>query len=93
VHIASKETRRCPEEFQRRLTQRFGKNIFGDPNFRIVWGASEFVRIGDVRRDKFGTERKGFKDEYLCHGMACWNILRWKPASLYGTDDLWYAQP
>lgn len=92
MYINGREPRKCPAEFQRRLTQRFGLNRFGDPNFKIMWGASEFVRIGDVRRDKHGTERKGFKDEYLCHGMACWNILRWKPNYNYGTDDLWYMR-
>lgn len=92
MHIASRETRKCPEEFQQRLTQRFGVSPFGDPLFKIVWGASEFIRIGDQRRDKHGTEHVGFKEEYLCHGMACWNILRWKPGSHYGTDDVWYMQ-
>jgi len=92
VYIASRETRRCPAEFQNRLTRRCGKNPFGDPLFKIVWGASEFIRMGNIWRDKRGTERRGFKERYLCHGMPCWNIVRWRSAKEYGSQEHWYSE-
>jgi hypothetical protein len=70
----------------------FGRNPFGGPLFKVVWGQSEFFKMGNVWRDKYGTERRGYRQRYLCHGVACWNILRWKPAKQYGTPELWYAQ-
>lgn len=90
MYISSRESRRCPAEFQNRLTRRFGTNPFGDPLFKIVWGASEFHRIGNIWRDKQGTERRGYMERFVCHGMPCWNILRWKSAAMFGSQDLWY---
>lgn len=89
--IVGKETRQCPPEFQARLTRMFGKNPFGEPIFKIVWGSSVFHRMGNTWMDKDGTTRIGFRDKYLCPGgIPAWNILRWKSAREFGTPDLWY---
>ena len=90
--IKGAETRRCPKEFQDRITRLFGRNRFGDPNFRIVWGQSEFIRQGNVWRDAQGNERGGYIDRYACHGMPCWVIMRWKPPESYGSPRTYYAQ-
>jgi hypothetical protein len=72
----------------------FGLNPFGGPNYKFVWGASEFIRMGNAwtRRDRFGIEHTvvGYREKYLCHGMPCWNLLRWKSGLQYGTPELWY---
>jgi len=70
----------------------FGRNRFGDPNFKIVWGQSEFIRQGNIWRDEFGNERPGYIDRYACHGMPCWVIMRWKPPEAYGSPASYYAQ-
>ena len=70
----------------------FGTNEFGDPIFKVAWGQSEFHRMGNLWRDKHGNERRGYRNRYLCDGGPSWNILRWKPASQYGTPELWYHQ-
>ena len=70
----------------------FGRNHFGDPIFKVVWGQSEFFKMGNLWRDKYGNERMGYRQRYLCHGVPCWNILRWRSAKEYGTPELWYAQ-
>jgi len=91
--IVSKETRPCPKEFQDRVTRMFGTNLFGEPNFKIVWGSSEFHKMGSNWTDRFGNDRTGYRMKYFCPGgIACWNILRWKPAQAYGSPDLWYMK-
>jgi hypothetical protein len=89
MHIKGAETRACPPEFQDRLTRMFGTNQFGDPLFKIVWGQSEFIRMGNVWRDRFGNERRGYRDRYKCHG-SCWMIMRWRSPQEYATPDLYY---
>jgi|GEM_PF-1543447 len=84
------ERRQCPKEFQDRLTRMFGVSQFGTPLFKIVWGQSEFIRMGNVWRDRFGNERRAYRDIYQCHGMPCWVIMRWKQPAQYGSPELYY---
>jgi hypothetical protein len=84
------EARPCPKQFQDRITRMFGKNQFGTPNFKIVWGQSEFHRMGNIWRDKEGNERKGYRQQYLCDGQPGWNILRWKSPEYWGSPDTFY---
>lgn len=90
MHIVRAEQRRCPPEFQARVTRLFGTNVFDDPLFKVVWGQSEFHKMGNRWRDRHGTERCGYRMRYLCDGSPCWNILRWRAAEHYGTPELWY---
>jgi hypothetical protein len=90
MRVTGRETRRCPADMQERLTRTFGTNIFGEPYFKIAWGASEFIRMGNVWRDRQGTERRGYRERYLGHGMPCWCILRWRSPGSYGSPDLFY---
>jgi len=85
------ERRHCPAEFQDRLTRTFGKSEFGSPLFKIVWGQSQFIRMGNLWRDKSGNERIGYRDRYQAHGMACWVIMRWQPPTKYGSPNIYYA--
>jgi hypothetical protein len=85
------ERRKCPAEFQDRLTRNFGKNQFGSPRFKIVWGQSQFIRLGNLWRDKNGRERVGYRDRYQAHGMPCWVIMRWQPPTKYGSPNIYYA--
>jgi len=70
----------------------FGKNQFGDPYFKIVWGQSQFIRLGNLWRDKNGRERIGYRDRYQVHGMPCWAIMRWQPPTKYGSPAIYYAR-
>lgn len=91
MYINGPETRKTPPEFQARLTRMFGTNEFGDPHFKIVWAQSEFIRMGNVWRDRHGTERVGYRDRYLAHGQPCWSILRWLSPMKYGSPYTYYA--
>ena len=88
--VKKAEKRRCPAEFQDRITRRFGKNQFGDPIFKIEWGQSLFIRQGNVWRDESGNERFGYIERYSCAGMACWVILRWHAPFEYGSPAAYY---
>jgi len=91
MRVAGAETRRVPPEYQERLTRKFGVNRFGDPNFKIVWNQSQFIRMGNVWRDARGNERVGYKDTYQGDGQPCWMIMRWMPPEHYGSPRTYYA--
>lgn len=86
MYISGPETRRTPEEFQARLTSMFGVNQFGGPNFKVVWGQSEFILLGNLDE----RDRPVYREKYLCHGQPCWNILRWKQPEFYGSPDYYF---
>jgi hypothetical protein len=90
LKIKGREQRRCPPEFQDRITRSFGRNRFGEPNFKIVWAQSEFMRMGNVWRDVHGNERHGYRDVYALSAQPCWVIMRWRPPEDFGTPDLYY---
>lgn len=90
IHIKGPETRKCPKEVQDRLTRTFGRNQFGDPHFKIVWGQSQFIRMGNVWRDVHGNERAGYRDRYQVACMPCWVIMRWKSPIEYGSPRTYY---
>lgn len=92
MRIEGPETRKCPADITERITRLFGNNEFGDPLFKIVWGQSQFIRMGNVWRDKNGTERVQYQERYQCHKMPCWVIMRWKSPLEYGSPQAYYSQ-
>lgn len=70
----------------------FGKNQFGDPHFKIVWGQSQFIRMGNIWRDRHGNERIGYRERPQCHNQACWVIMKWKSPKEYGSPATFYSQ-
>jgi hypothetical protein len=89
------ERRECPEEFQARLTDAVGRNQYGEPLFKIVWGQSQTYTAGGVwAHDHF----LGYRQLMLSNsspsgkGQPCWMILEWHPASDYNTDAVYYYE-
>lgn len=66
-HIPGPERRRCPQEFQRRVTRAGGINRYGKPNFDIIWGETATVRT------ELGTVLQLFGDQ-------CWALRQWNEA-------------
>lgn len=89
---AKLEPKRCPPSIQDRLTRRFGRNQFGDPNWIIVWGQSQKIRLGHEWKDRFGRRRVGYRDVLQAHGQPCWVIMRWKAPYEYGSPATYFAQ-
>jgi hypothetical protein len=92
MHIAGPETRKTPPEYQARITRMFGVNRFGEPNFKIVWNQSNFIRMGNVWHDSRGNEQVGYKDTYQGDGQPCWLILKWHPPEHYGSPNTYYRE-
>lgn len=92
MQITGPETRKCPEEYQARLTRMFGTNRFGEPNFKIVWNQSQFLRMGNVWRNERGEEVACYKDSYQGDGQPCWMIMKWMPPEHYGSPAKYYRE-
>lgn len=90
MHIGQFERRQCPAEFQDRLTRLFGKNQFGDPNFKIAWAQTQTIRMGNLWRDRNGRETICYRDYYQGDGTPCWMIMQWMPPSHYGSPASYY---
>jgi hypothetical protein len=90
LYIDGPEQLQCPPEYQDRITRMFGINQFGEPNFKIVWGQSQFIRLGNKYKTKDGDEWIGYRDAYQCHKMPCWVIMRWKQPESYGSPEFYF---
>jgi hypothetical protein len=79
-----------PPEFQIRLTRLFGLNPFGEPNIKIVWGQSLFLKKGKEWTDSSGNQKTGYREDYQCSGLPCWVIVRWQSPEIYGSPAAYY---
>lgn len=86
-YVVGPERRRCPIEYQRHVNAIGGLNRFGEPNFRIVWGESEFTVVRG--RDEHGAEGAHTISTY--GNVPAWFIEVWKPPECFGTAEFWYA--
>jgi hypothetical protein len=70
----------CPEEIQERLTEIVGTNVYGQPNFLIVWSQSQTCQAGGIwPHDQYA----GYRQVYTANGspnpplQGYWMILEW----------------
>jgi hypothetical protein len=79
--IGKYERLECPAEFQQFITDIFGVNYFGMPNFDIVWGqTATYVR----------ATRHGYRDGLVGHGNPAWIIRQWMAPEFYGRPETYY---
>lgn len=76
------ERLKCPARFQERITIAGGTNRFGEPNFRIVWGMTETIRV---------SQAASYKDMLVGFNEPCWILQRWNAPETYGTPDIYFA--
>ena len=65
-----------------------GKNPYGKPMFRLVWG-------GDATRVAYGHTDTGKKGQHVFlkySGIPAWFLEFWNPPEKYGTAEDWYAK-
>lgn len=86
-YVIGAEHLACPPEYQEHVNAIGGFNRFGDPNFRIVWGQSEF----EVVRGRDATGREGAHTISKHGNVPAWFVEVWKPPECFGTPELWYA--
>lgn len=92
-----RETHEAPAAIQRRIARAGGRNIFSDPNFRVVWGWNRLTWIGGLweDRDASGNLQRRVAElrqepKYLPFDR--WHIERWMPPESYGSPSQWYRQ-
>ncbi len=92
-----RETHDTPENVTRRLELAGGKNRFGEPNYRAVWGWNRLAWIGGKFEDReecgaLIRERIELRKEPKYPAVNRWHIERWVPPEVYGSPRTWYAQ-
>ena len=91
-----RETHEAPASVGQRVERAGGRNRFGKPNFRVVWGGSRLAWIGGrwTDRDAHGSVTRETVElrrapKYL--PLDRWHIERWTPPESYGSPREWYA--
>jgi len=93
----TREAKRAPSDIAERITRAGGLNLYGRPNFRVVWGWSRLTWIGGKWTDRDPVTGAVLREvvelrrvpKYLPHDR--WHLERWLPPALYGPPDAWYA--
>jgi hypothetical protein len=93
-----RETHEAPEDVARELLLAGGCNLFGEPNYRAVWGWSRLDWIGGKWEDRDPVTGRLLREivelrrepKYTPHNR--WHIERWMPPESYGSPESWRAQ-
>ena len=91
-----RETHLAAENVARRLELAGGRNRFGEPNFRAVWGGSRLSWIGGKFEDRDAAgalvrECVALRLEPKYAPLDRWHIERWCPPEMYGSPEEWRA--
>lgn len=73
-----KTERKLPPEIEELILRSGGTNLYGEPNFKIVWGENYVTRTG------FGDMR--------LFPIPAWVLLQWEPAEKWGNPESWDYQ-
>lgn len=76
AHSCSPERLRCPDHFQRRITQVGGLNRYRKPNFKLVWAQTETTWRGGKNSDDDGAF-VGYWEVYKGDGLPHWMLMQW----------------
>jgi hypothetical protein len=92
-----RETHEAPIGIGERLLAAGGANLYGEANFRVVWGGSRLTWMGGrwTDRDENGNVIREVIEsrrvpKYL--PVERWHIERWMPAESYGSPEQWCEQ-
>ena len=97
IHII-RETHDAPPDVARELLLAGGRNLFGEANYRAVWGWSRLDWIGGKWEDRDPVSGALVREvvelrrepKYAPHNR--WHIERWMPAESYGSPAEWQAR-
>lgn len=92
-----REQQQAAPSVELRLRLAGGRNRFGEPNYRAVWGWSRLAWVGGKWEDRNAAGelvRESVElrrvPKYTPHDR--WHIERWLPPEAYGSPRDWYAQ-
>lgn len=86
IVTGGRERRDAPRELQNRLTLVGGRNVYGEPRLRLVWGWTPMELIYSQKRGHYERRPKYFLKTHR------WHVEQWFPAEYYGTPDMWRWQ-
>lgn len=90
--------RRAPHHLSELLLRRYGRNPFGEPNYRLVWAPARLERSGGLwndwaggARSRGGLLRRVAEVRWVRKypGEVCWLVEQWTPPAAYGTPEQW----
>jgi hypothetical protein len=93
-----RETHDTPERVAERLLCAGGRNRYGEPNYRAVWGWNRLSWIGGKFEDRNAEtgallrEVVELRQEPKYPALNRWHIERWVAPETYGSPRSWYAQ-
>jgi len=93
-----REQHECPVPVEQRLTLVGGRNWFGLPLYRAVWGWNRLVWIGgkfeerDPATGSLLREVVELRLEPKYPAVNRWHFERWLPPEVYGSPRQWYSQ-
>ena len=93
-----RETHKASADVARALEVAGGRNRFGEPNYRAVWGWSRLDWIGGKWEDRDPATGQLVREvvevrcepKYTQHNR--WHIERWFSPESYGSPDAWSTQ-
>lgn len=93
------ERLRCPEHFQRRITQVGGLNKYRKPNFKLAWAQTETVHQGGEWEAE-GETYTGYQEVLKGDGHPHWMLMEWVDAGKSAelphlnpiVDSAWYYE-
>lgn len=95
--------KKCPEAVSKRLLAVGGRNLYGQPNFRVVWGWSRLTTVGGKWEEPWDKRvipmagdlpmRTSYEYRQLpkYEPWFRWHLERWRKPSFYGTPETFYA--
>lgn len=95
--MITRETHEPPESVARALELAGGRNPFGEPNYRAVWGWNRLAWIGgkfeehDPSTGSLLREVVELRQEPKYPAVNRWHIEKWLPAEAYGSPRAWWA--
>jgi hypothetical protein len=93
-----RETHVPPSAVAHRLALAGGKNPFGEPNYRAVWGWNRLAWIGGKFEERDPEDASLLREvidlrlEPKYPAVNRWHIEKWLPPEVYGSPRAWYAQ-
>jgi len=81
-----RETHDTPENVTQRLLRAGGRNRFGEPNYRAIWGYNRLTLIGGRWEDK-GVVEVRMEPKYP--QVNRWHIEKWVAPETYGAPEFW----
>lgn len=93
-----RESHNTPDAVAYRLELAGGRNTFGEPNYRAIWGWNRLAWIGgkfeehDPATGALLRQVVELRQEPKYPAVNRWHIEKWLPPEVYGSPAKWWSQ-